>query len=286
LKTKRRGFRYLASINKRVIRLSCFACEFTGPLRPLGNLREEDDVCFHITRQSLERASLRILARRFHKSKNTILKIIHRVTSELPDSIALQQKFLPLWSGILVFDGKVVRVYDKLSTMLKGSSLSEDELRWMNKMRWLVGVDLGTGDLPHYDLATSESKIDLVIYFKALKALNYPLIALVCDGNENIPEAAKFVFGDEIVIQLCTRHFMEGLRKLLPEEEHPKRREKLEKLLSLIQSVIEANGHRGSERLFVGNEYFRKVVTSSSQKSISRVIRTPQKRIVCSSPSS
>jgi hypothetical protein len=189
----------------------------------------------------LERASLRILARRFHKSKNTILKIIHRVTSRLPSSVSIQKKFLPSWSGVLIFDGKVVRVYDKLSTKLKHSSLSEDELRWMNKMRWLVGVDFGTGDLPHDDLAQSESKIDLVIYFKTLKTLNYPLKAVVCDGNECIPDAVKFVFGNEIVIQLCTRHFMEGLRKLLPEEEKPKKRERLEKLLSLIQYVIEAD---------------------------------------------
>lgn len=224
-----------------MLRIACKACGFVGGLRPLGNIREDEDVCFQITRESLERASLRILARRFHKSRNTILKIIHRVTSQLLDSVSIQQKFLPSWSSVLVFDGKVVRVYDKLSTKLKHSSLSEDELRSMNKMRWLVGVDFGTGDLPHYALAKEESRIDLVMYFKTLKEIGYPLKALVCDGNPEIPRAAKFVFGDQIVAQLCTRHFMEGLRRLLPEEERPLMREKLEKILTCIQRVIEAN---------------------------------------------
>lgn len=192
-------------------------------------------------RESLERASLRILARRYGKSKNTVLKIIHRVTSHLPDSAAVQKKFLPRWSGILIMDGKVVRVYDKLSTKLKRSSLSEDELRWMNKMRWLCGIDHGTGDLPHYALASSESRIDLVMYFQALKEMKYPLIVVVCDGNPEIPHAAQFVFGNQVVIQRCTRHFLEDLRRLLPtEEDDPKEREHLMRLIERIKSIIEA----------------------------------------------
>lgn len=185
---------------------------------------------------------MRILARRYKKTKKTISNIIHRVTSRLPNSIAIQQKFLPLWSGILVVDGKVVRVYDKLSTKLKHSSLSEDELLWMNKMRWLCGIDHGTGDLPHYALAGSESRIDLVMYFQTLKQMNYPMIAVVCDGNPEIPHAAKFVFGTQVIIQRCTRHFLEDLRQLLPtEDEDPKEREHLGGLITRIKSIIEAS---------------------------------------------
>lgn len=184
---------------------------------------------------------MRILARRYKKTKKTISNIIHRVTSRLPDSVALQRNFLPRWSGILVVDGKVIRVYDKLSTKLKQSSLSEDELRWMNKMRWICGIDHGTGDLPHYALAASESRIDLVLYFQALKQMNYPLIAVVCDGSPEISHAAKFVFGNQVVIQRCTRHFLEDLRRLLPrEEDDPKEREQLTRLIDRIKSIIEA----------------------------------------------
>ncbi len=142
--------RYLVSIGKRVMRLSCLRCSFTGSLRPLGNIREENRACGDIIRESLERSSVRILSRRYRKAKNTIMKIIHRATSMLPTSMDIQKRLLPRWSGILVVDGKVIRVYDKLSTKLKHSSLSEDELKWMNKMRWLCGIDHETGDLPQF----------------------------------------------------------------------------------------------------------------------------------------
>lgn len=228
--------------------MSCFVCSYTGPAQAIARLRVKANIATNVTRESLERASMRALARRYRKTKKTIMRMIHDVARRLPNSLSIHKRFLPSWSGILIFDGKVVRVYDKLSTKLKESSLSEDELLWMNKMRWLVGVDFGTGDLPHYELATSESKIDLMLYFKMLKELDYPLKALVCDGNPFIPETARFVFGDHIVVQLCTRHFLDGLRRELPQEEDQKRREKLEMLLSNIQSVIEATDVEEAEK--------------------------------------
>jgi len=211
---------------------------------------------------------VRILARRYGKTRKTVIRAIHRITASLPDSAFIQRRFLPRWSGVLVFDGKVVRVYDKLSSMLKNSSFSEDELRWMNKMRWLIGVDHGTGDLPHYDIAKEESRIDLILYFRMLKELGYPLKALICDGNEEIPRAAKFVFGDDVIIQLCTRHFMEGLRRLIGEEQEPRRRAKLDALLRHIQGVIEA---KDIER---ANERQKRLI------SFSRTIRHPLKETV------
>ena len=193
-------------------------------------------------RESLERASIRILARRYDKTKKTIMAIIHRVTAQLPDSIAIAKRFNPLWSGILVFDGKVIRVFDDATRRMDKAKLSDDEIRWMHKMRWLCGVDYGTGDLPHYSLGESENMVDLVIYFQTLKSLKYPLTALVCDGNPLIPRAAKFVFGKTLIIQRCTRHFLEDLRQLLPsEDEQAEERIKLEQLILHIKYVIEAD---------------------------------------------
>lgn len=170
------------------------------------------------------------------------MKIIHTVTAQLPDSIAIAKKFCPLWSGILVFDGKVVRVYDRVLKKMDQSKFTADEITWMHKMRWLCGVDYGTGDLPHYALADSENMIDLVIYFKTIKNMNYSLVALVCDGNPLIPRAAKFVFGKQIIVQRCTRHFLEDLRGLLPTDETEKEdRTKLEQLILHIKYVIEAD---------------------------------------------
>lgn len=198
--------------------------------------------CCDITRDSLERASIRILSRRYEKSKDTITKIIHAVIAQLPDSAAIAEKFRPAWSGVLVLDGKVIRAYDKIAKKLNRAHFTGQEWKWMHKMRWLCGIDHGTGDLPHYELAESESKIDLVMYFKTLKTINYPLKAVVSDGNEYIPEAARFVFGKDIVHQLCTRHFIEDLKRMLPVEEGMEQeRAELEELITHIQRVIEAD---------------------------------------------
>ena len=211
-------------------------------MRLLVALREDDDQCRMIVRESLERASMRILARRYGHTKKTIQHIIHRLTSELPDSSAIAAKFRPHWSGVLVFDGKVVRVYDELSERLNQGAFTDQEWRWRHKMRWLCGVDHGTGDLPHYQLAEEEGKIDLVMYFQGLKALQYPLTAVVADGNPSIPEAVKFVFGEQIIFQRCTRHFIEDLKHLLPaDDQRVAERTRLEELILCIQRVIEAD---------------------------------------------
>jgi len=210
-------------------------------MRRFAKLRTDAEVCLRIARESLERASLRILARRYGKSKNTVMAIVRRVFSALPDSAAIARKFAPRWSGVLVVDGKVVRVYDELATKLDRSRFSDDELRWMHKARWLCGVDYGTGDLPHYALAETESRVDLVMYFEALRSLRYPLRGLICDGNPEIPRAARFVFGNTLVVQRCTRHFLEDLRRLLPADERGRAlRARLEAFISAVKRVIEA----------------------------------------------
>ena len=237
----------MSSTKKLVIRITCRTCSFTGQVQSIVSGRINDDVCLQIVRESLERASLRILSRRHEKARDTIMRIIHRVTARLPNSIAIAKQFQPLWSGILVFDGKVVRVYDKLFEKMDQEKFSDDEKRWKHKMRWLCGIDYGTGDLPHYELGESENMIDLVLYFKTLKSIKYPLCALVCDGNPLIPKAAKFVFGKQIIVQWCTRHFLEDLRRLLPKEEKEKR-VKLEQLILCIKFVIEADSIESAQK--------------------------------------
>lgn len=226
-----------------MLRIACISCGFVGPLRPLGNLRQDDALAERITRESLERASLRILARRYGKAKDTIMRMVHRVCASLPTSRDLAERYRPQWSGILVADGKVVKVYDRMIKRMDRTRLTDDEIRAMHRWRWLVGVDYGTGDLPHYDLVEEEGKIEWVLFFRELKAMGYPLIAVVSDGNPDIPRAARFVYGPHIIHQLCTRHFVENLGSILPPEdaEHPEEHAALERLIAMVQRVIEAD---------------------------------------------
>lgn len=257
-------------MRKLVLRIRCDTCNFVGPINSVAHGNRQKNVQFKIVRDSLERASMRILARRYKKTKKVIMKIIHTVTAQLPDSVAIAKQFCPLWSGILVFDGKVVRVFDDATRRMNLAQLSEDEIKWMHKMRWLCGVDYGTGDLPHYALADSENMIDLVIYFQMLKLMKYPLIALVCDGNPLIPRAAKFVFGKQIIVQRCTRHFLEDLRRLLPTDDLQKEeRMKLEQLILKIKYVIEADTiEEAGEQLTVLKKYTEQYKSPVSRKMI------------------
>lgn len=190
----------------------------------------------------MERGSIRILSRRYKKTKNTITKIIHKVTATLADSVTVAERFRPLWSGVLVVDGKVIRVYDQLAKKLDHARFTENEIKWLHKMSWLCGIDYGTGDLPHYEIADSESRIDLIMYFKTIKNLNYPLKAVVCDGNPEITAAVRFVYGHDVIIQRCTRHFVQELKRLVvSQEDDQHERLKLEQLVLQIQKIIEAD---------------------------------------------
>lgn len=168
------------------------------------------------------------------------MRLIHRLTALLPDSATVAARFRPVWSGVLVMDGKVVRVFDPLSAKLGAHAFSAQERHALHKRRWLCGVDYGSGDLPHYTLADEETMIDLVLYFRTLKEIGYSLRVLVCDGNPDIVRAARKVYGGGFLVQLCTRHFIEGLKRKAAEGcAHDDPRTIF--LISLIQQVIEAN---------------------------------------------
>lgn len=166
MNTKRSGHRILSD-GRKIARFICKDCarSWVANHSPIVNNDSHE-----VVKESLERASVRILSRRYGIGTKQINNAIHRITDGVKDSIWIAKHFPLNWSGTLIFDGKVVRVYDKLSKQLK-EKLSEQELMWMNKKTWLCGIDYGTGDLPHYDLAEDESKIDLVMYFRALKKI-------------------------------------------------------------------------------------------------------------------
>lgn len=168
--------------------------------------------------------------------RKQIMKTIHSAAKELKDSIWIAANFSLNWTGTLVFDGKYIKAYDKLSKQFKGKLARKKILR-MNKKVWLCGIDYETGDLPHYDLADEETKIDLVMYFQKLKEIGYVLRVLVCDGNIHIQTAAKHVYGKDIIIQLCTRHFVETLKKHAAEKIS---RPRVQKIINSIQLIIQA----------------------------------------------
>lgn len=76
----------------------------------------------------------------------------------------------------------------------------------------LWGLDYLTHDIPIFVFAISESYEAWLKYFGYLKSIRYPLKIVVCDDNENIKMAAKYIF-PRVIIQTCQNHFLENIRK-------------------------------------------------------------------------
>jgi transposase-like protein len=76
----------------------------------------------------------------------------------------------------------------------------------------LWGIDFETHDIPHYLLAPSESYVACLSYFSSIKSLGYNLKLLVCDDNDAIKMAVRYVHPDAS-IQTCQNHFLESVRR-------------------------------------------------------------------------
>ena len=113
------------------------------------------------------------------------------------ECIDITRKFCAKFSGILLVDGKYVKVrgYEK-------------------KIPVIYGIDYLTHDIPHYVLSVSENYQTLKSFFASLRLANYPLQAIVSDDNVNIPEACKFIY-PKAVTQLCHNHFKQSQREFL-----------------------------------------------------------------------
>ena len=99
------------------------------------------------------------------------------------------------YSGYLVFDGKYLPV--------KG---------YPEELVILWGADFLSHDLPHFLLAPSENYQACLSYFSSIKALGYNLRLLICDDNDAIKMAARYIYPDASV-QTCQNHFLENVRR-------------------------------------------------------------------------
>lgn len=189
---------------------------------------------------------MRLVAREKNISTRTINNTIHFVTSQIKDSKFIKEKFNPLWSGVLTVDGKSIKIYDHY-------------LKETVKMVWICGIDFHTKDLPHYLLFDEEGKIDLVVFFKELKQFGYPLKVLISDDNHEILAAARFVYGDTFVFQLCVHHYINKLKLLfLPSSLQDRNDDLIELIKMIINSENKETFFRRLEFLMRNKHCFTK----------------------------
>jgi transposase-like protein len=147
--------------------------------------------------QHLDGTPFRSLANQHHMSVGSAYNYCFRALEELPACIDVTRWYCQKFQGVLLVDGKYVRVK-----------------RYDRKIPVIYGVDYQTHDIPHYRLSLAEDYLTCKKFFSSLKLTNYTLQAVVCDDNTNIYNAARYVY-PQVVIQLCHLHFLRNMRALL-----------------------------------------------------------------------
>lgn len=123
-----------------------------------------------------------------------------RIISEmnlLPDNTWLTAKYCNRFCGILIVDGKYVKV--------KG---------YREKIPFIYGIDYLTHDPLVGILATSESEEAFLKLFRLLKTCDYPLQIVVADDRSSLIPALKHYY-PKAYIQLCQNHYIENIRQQL-----------------------------------------------------------------------
>lgn len=118
--------------------------------------------------------------------------------NSLPDNNWLTSKYCNRFCGLLVLDGKHIKV--------KG---------YKKKIPFIYGIDYLTHDIPVGILAPAESQEAFRKYFRILKTCNYPLKAVIGDDVISSLKQAVLYYYPRTKIQLCQNHYLENIRQLL-----------------------------------------------------------------------
>lgn len=138
--------------------------------------------------------SLRSISQELDISVGKSFSLYSEGLKKFPLCIDITRNYCSKFSGILLVDGKYVKVkgYDRKTPVI-------------------YGVDYLTHDIVHFVLGTSENYRLLLKFFTSLRLANYPLQALVSDDNQNIPQACLKVYPNAVT-QLCQNHYKHNLR--------------------------------------------------------------------------
>jgi len=117
---------------------------------------------------------------------------------QLPTNTRLTYDYCNRFGGILVVDGKYVKV--------KG---------YKQKIPFLYGIDYLTHDIPVGILVPSESEEAFRKFFRLLKTCGYPLRVVVCDDVVSSLEQGLKYYYPKAKIQLCQNHYIENIRQTL-----------------------------------------------------------------------
>lgn len=116
---------------------------------------------------------------------------------QLPQNTNLTRELCKYSSGILIIDGKYIKV--------RG---------YKKKIPFIYAIDYETHDILFGILVPEEDEQAFLQLFRILKELNYPLSVVVADDRSALPLALKQVFPG-VPWQLCQNHYLENIRQAL-----------------------------------------------------------------------
>lgn len=145
----------------------------------------------------LRGTSFRSLGETYDIDPSTAYRRALKALQELPHNADITRRFCTRFCGILVVDGKYIKV--------KG---------YERKIPVLYGIDYLTHDIPTYILSESESYQTCHTFFTSLRLMQYPLKVVVSDDNANIYDGAESVY-PRVLSQICHNHYKETIRQNL-----------------------------------------------------------------------
>jgi len=164
----------------------------------------------------------------------------------LPDNTWLTNKYCNRFCGILIVDGKHIKV--------KG---------FKKKLPFIYCIDYLTHDIPVGILVPSESYQVFLKLFRLLKTINYPLQVVVCDDVVSALKPALLHYFPKAKVQLCQNHYLENIRqklKVRTVENHVK-------FFNTIQTHIFKEEHHSKKEF---NNVLHHLIKSHAKKDILR----------------
>lgn len=151
----------------------------------------------------LDGMSFRSIAKKYNVSLGTSYNKVNAELESLPHCADITRKYCSKFSGILLVDGKFIRIKP-----------------YKFKIPVIYGIDYKTHDIPTFVLSNSENYLTMKKFFTSLRLLNYPLKSLVSDENLNIHRACTDIYPNSYW-QLCTNHLKENIRNSLQTRSDP-----------------------------------------------------------------
>lgn len=145
----------------------------------------------------LDGIPFRKLGNEYGLSPAQVYKRVKKEMDNLPNNTWLTAKYCNRFCGILVIDGKYVKV--------KGHK---------EKIPFIYAIDYLTHDPLVGLLAPSENEEAFLKLFRLLKTCNYPLQIAIADDRSSLIPALKYHY-PKALFQLCQVHYLENIREQL-----------------------------------------------------------------------